>query len=94
MDSTYNTGGKQMQRIFFMLSDDMADNALRCCRYLFFRRKANATHFFHAFRRHGSQRTAVAADSSILGGRQCPTIPYFYMNFTYTSLQFHKPMIN
>ena len=29
MDSTYNTGGKQMQRIFFMLSDDMTVNALR-----------------------------------------------------------------
>ena len=50
-----------MRSIFIMLSDDMAGIAQRCVPLPFKRRKANAKHFYNAFRRYGRYRAALRA---------------------------------
>ena len=58
----YIIGGRQMRSIFGMPSDDLAGAAKRCVPlHYYIRRKANAKHFWNAFRRLGRCREAVRA---------------------------------
>lgn len=50
-----------MRSISIMPSDDMAGVAVRRVPLPFKRRKANAKHFYNAFRRYGRYRAAMRA---------------------------------
>ena len=52
-----------MRSISIMPSDDMAGVAVRRVPIPFKRRKANAKHFYNAFRRYGRCRCATRADT-------------------------------